>query len=188
MKRYALIGITTVMLIVGIAAACAQTPGFQGSSPEVEGYLNRIRSEQSLGGDDRINPDKVSKPLLAELGDAVMDLMFSTKAQHEFMDIMMGGEGSESLDSIHRWIAYRFLAGGYSPRGYGMMGMMGPGMMGMWGGSWGMMGNPDLPYSSIPFRSPEDVAKDRYANGEISREQYLQMIEDLKKTGNAGTR
>ena len=60
-----------------------------------------------------------------------------------------------------------------------MMGMMGPGMG---GGSWGMMGNPDLLYSSIPFRSPEDVAKERYAKGEISREQYLQIIEDLKKT------
>ena len=45
---------------------------------------------------------------------------------HSWMDRMMGGEGSESLPSAHRWMGYRYLtddsAYGY---GWGRMGMMG---------------------------------------------------------------
>jgi hypothetical protein len=86
------------------------------------------------------------------------------------MDGMMGGEGSQSLASAHRWMGYRYLTDGseYDYRG-GRMGMMGPGMM---GGS---------NYGSIPYNSPEEVLKQRYARGEINREEYLQAIEDVER-------
>ena len=79
------------------------------------------------------------------------------------------GKSSESLSASHRWMAYRYLSEGYGP-GAGMM------------GRWGMMGNPDVPSGSYPYESPEDIDKRRYALGEVSREEYLQMLEDLKES------
>jgi hypothetical protein len=145
-----------------------------------------IRSQLGLGASDRIDPDKVPAPLLEQLGDAVMDTMVPNQTQHEWMDQMMGGEGSTGLAAAHRWMGYRYLTGGYGNGsyyggmmgggyGYGMMG--GPGMM----GGWGLMGNPSVPYGAAPYQSPEDIAKQRYAKGDITREQYMQLLDDLKK-------
>jgi putative membrane protein len=50
------------------------------------------------------------------------------------MDEMMGGEGSEQLDSTHRWMGYQYL------QNNGNLGGFGPGMMSGWGyggGTWG---------------------------------------------------
>ncbi|MCF7947432.1 MAG: SHOCT domain-containing protein [Spirochaetia bacterium] len=73
-------------------------------------------------------------------------------------------------------MGYRYLTDGseYGYRG-GRMGMMGPGMMGR---GWSQNGSAA---QSIPYNSPEEVLKQRYARGEISREEYLQAIEDLKR-------
>jgi len=35
--------------------------------------------------------------------------------------------------------------------------------------------------SKIPSKSAEDILAERYAKGELAREQYMQMKEDLKK-------
>lgn len=88
--------------------------------------------------------------------------------------------------------------------GWGMMGwgMMGPGMMGGWGVAvnpwWGilMMGFWVLilagvglivgwllrqaPSGESASRRPLDILKERYARGEITREQYEQMRRDLE--------
>jgi len=76
---------------------------------------------------------------------------------------------------------YRYLIGGYG-RASGMMGrgMMGPGMMGGGLGRWGMMGNPDVAPENVgAYASPEEIVKRRHATGEISREECLQLMEDL---------
>ena len=60
--------------------------------------------------------------------------------QHELMDKMMGGEGSESLRQAHIFMARRWYCG--DAVGMGMMGMMMGGNVGMGGGVMGsgMMG------------------------------------------------
>ena len=35
--------------------------------------------------------------------------------------------------------------------------------------------------SKIPIKNAEDILAERYAKGELTREQYMQMEEDLKK-------
>lgn len=59
-------------------------------------------------------------------------------------------------------------------------GMIGPGMMARGFGRWGMMGNPDIaPGDMGAGPSPEKNVKRRHARGEISREEYLQLMQDL---------
>ena len=57
-------------------------------------------------------------------------------------------------------------------------------MMGRGGrrGGMGMMGDQDDFFGYPGTESPEDIVKRRYANGEISRSEYRQMLDDLKDT------
>jgi hypothetical protein len=50
----------------------------------------------------QIGPDRARDTLLEELGDALMDDAVPNERQHEFMDQMMGGEGSPSLGAWRR--------------------------------------------------------------------------------------
>ncbi len=89
-------------------------------SPNLMADLSKIRKGEGLKEGASIDPDKVGPALLAELGDDVMDVVIGNKQGHEWMDNMMGGEGSPSLDYMHRLMGYRYLAG--FPIGMGMMG------------------------------------------------------------------
>ena len=178
MKKLSLLLIILVLIfaISGMLWADADN-----HADSVEEILGEIRQELTLGDKERIDPDSVPPELLEELGDAVMAEIHPDPEVHAWMDEMMGGDGSESLASAHRWMGYRYLTGGYG-RGYGMMhrGMMGPGMMERGFGRWGMMGNPNVDSGQIGlYSSPEEIVKRRYAQGEISREEYLQLMEDL---------
>lgn len=163
-----------LVVFVGMSVSADKQPAHDRSINDV---LSEIRRELGLEPNDPINPDMVPPDLLEELGEAVMSVMHPNPVQHEWMDQMMGGEGSSSLAAAHRWMGYRNLAGGYGLQGSG--GMQGWGMMGMMGS--GMMGNPQVPYGQTPYDSPEEILKRRYANGEITREKYLQMLEDIKR-------
>lgn len=135
-------------------------------STSIEEVIHEIRENLGLKTDEQINPEDVPPRLLEKLGEAVMSERHPDQEQHAWMDQMMGGEGSESLASAHRWMGYRYLQGGYGPgRGMGMMG-------------YGMRQSLNIPYAS-----PEEIAKRRYATGEISRKEFLQIIEDLKADG-----
>ena len=76
--------------------------------------ISNIRSELGLKEKDKIDPNKVSDVLLEELGDALMGVMHSDSRQHEWMDNMMGGEGSESLAAMHKSMGYNYLSSNYS--------------------------------------------------------------------------
>ena len=96
--------------------------------------IKEIRKELNLNNNDRIEPEKVPDNLLEELGEAVMNERHPDVREHEWMDDMMGGEGSASLEAMHKAMGYRYLEGyfyngnrkyNYQGRGYGHM-MMGP--------------------------------------------------------------
>lgn len=132
-------------LMVASALLLSAVPVFADTGLEcehgkpLEDVLQEIREKQGLGPDEAIDPRKVNDEELEELGEAVMSIMHPNPRQHEFMDQMMGGEGSESLRRAHINRGYNYLAsqndGKYSwfGRRYrrGMMsnGMMGRGMM-----------------------------------------------------------
>ena len=174
MRNRALV-LAAVLLLIAIVAWA----GTDGHGRDIDDILSDIRASLGLTGDDRIDPEQVPEELLIELGDAVMGSHVGDSEQHEWMDEMMGGEGSESLESAHRWMAYRYLTGGYGT--VGRFGMMGGGMMGgMMMNGWGLMGDPDMMSGGIPFNSPTEILKQRYASGDISREEYQQMLSDIE--------
>lgn len=82
-----------------------------------------------------ISCDKLTEDQLEAIGDYYMELMHPGE-QHEIMDRMMGGEGSESLRQAHINMALRFYCG---QNVGGMMGMMQN--IGGYGMMQGMMGN-----------------------------------------------
>ncbi|MBA7532016.1 hypothetical protein ES705_24242 [subsurface metagenome] len=184
----------------------------------LEDVLQEIRDKQGLGPDEAIDPRKVSDGKLEELGEAVISIMHPDSRQHELMDQMMGGEGSESLKSAHKSMGYNYLAG----QSYGKYGMFGRrGMMGgMMGG--GMMGRGMisgygrnqmmfLPFGGLIMwlliliiigvvvylivrtqrgvsrrnyiasreETPIEIAKKRYAQGKITKEEYETIKQNL---------
>lgn len=74
--------------------------------------------------------DKLTEKQLELIGDYLMEQIHPGES-HELMDKMMGGEGSESLRSMHVAMARRGYCNDTTGMGnYGMMGMMmGKGMM-----------------------------------------------------------
>ena len=206
------------VLVFAFGAAVSLFAGDETHAKSVDQVLGEIRREQGVGSNNLIDPDKVGEEKLEELGEAVMDYRFPDQREHEWMDRMMGGEGSESLDAMHRVMGYRYLAGdrypGWGPRGGGWM--MGPGMMGwmgpgMHGGGWGAGPGWGMGFglggillwllliglivlvvllivrtSRRPSGSGGDggdsaleIAKQRYARGEISKQDYEQIRRDL---------
>ena len=137
--------LNTMLLLVSLVLASAlllfAVPVFANTGHDdehgkvLELALQEIRAKQVVGPDEAIDPRKVSNEELEELGEAVMSIMHPDPRQHELMDRMMGGEGSESLARAHRRMGYNYLASdGYGECGMfnrkGGRGMMGYGMMG----------------------------------------------------------
>ncbi len=75
-----------------------------------------------------ISCDQLTDEQLELMGDYYMEQMHPGEA-HEYMDQMMGGEGSKSLRQVHINMASNIYCGENTSYRYGMMGMMG-GMMG----------------------------------------------------------
>jgi hypothetical protein len=95
-----------VFLTLSVPPLAAQDKEEEKSIPQV---LELIRHEQGVTANRDIVPAKVSDKLLEELGDAVMSTAHPDQEEHEWMDRMMGGEGSESLEAMHRAMGYRYL-------------------------------------------------------------------------------
>jgi uncharacterized membrane protein len=206
-----LLGVYVVALISMGISVYADADAEDAHGKPLEVVLQEIREKYGISPDETINPRKVNDKDLEELGEALMGVMHPDPRQHELMDDMMGGEGSESLASMHRMMGYRYLSGeSYSMMGGGMMNMMDNGMMGGGMMGSGMMGRGLMffPFGGLIMwllivavvgvivylivraqkiggrgsliakeGMPLDIAKKRYARGEISREEY----EDIKQ-------
>ena len=99
-----------ILLLVSSVTVFADTGHDGEHGRHIEDVLQEIRGKQGLGPDDAMDPRKVSNKDLEELGEAVMSIMHPEPEQHEFMDRMMGGEGSESLRRAHIRMGYNYLA------------------------------------------------------------------------------
>ena len=205
MKKLLTLLITLVFIFTIFTSvfADAMTP------KSIDTIMSEIRLGQGVKSNDKINPDKVSPPKLAELGDSVMQAMIGNTAIHDQMDLKLGGDGSASLTAMHTKIGYNYLvgypngmmtlmsAGTMGSNGMGDASAGGGGMMGYlgWGGM--IMGIIVLSLFMIilffiiksltrkPIGSsldtPLDILKKRYANGELTQEEYERMIDHLKK-------
>jgi hypothetical protein len=137
-KRAVMMGVTILLLGLAVVPLAAHDNEQEKSIGQI---LILIRQEQGISTNDRIDPDKVSDKLLEELGDAVMSLAHPNQGQHEWMDQIMGGEGSESLEAMHRAMGYGFLQHrGWEDDSFMNQDNMGPGSRGH-----GMMGDGNGP-------------------------------------------
>lgn len=154
--------------------------------------------------ESNVGCDGLNDEQLEAIGEYIMELTHPGE-EHEMMDGMMGGEGSESLEQAHIQMA-RMRYCGQGMMGSAMMGsgaganqgMMGSGMMGGYG-SWGAFGLIWIAFRLLILlgvialiywlykkatgkstqESPVEILKKRYANGEITKEQFDGMKKDL---------
>ncbi len=134
MKINGLIGFLIVVLLLFSTFALAN--GDHGS--EIEEGRNLIGSKVSC---DDLNDEQ-----LEAIGDYYMEQMHPGE-QHEVMDEMMGGEGSESLGEMHINMARSFYCGEHDMMSSGMMNtMMGRSSTGMMGSSGMMEGKKTYDY------------------------------------------
>ncbi len=102
--------------------------------------------------DSGVSCTKLTNEQLEEIGDYYMEQMHPGEA-HEYMDRMMGGEGSETLKQVHITIAKRIYCNEN-------IGMMGGGMM----AGRGMMGNYyQTPQNNNPYQSNNDSYQDNFS-------------------------
>ena len=118
------------LLTILIVFLLAMPLAFADSSQDFSGAQAIIAQETPC--------ESLSQEQLEQLGDYYMEQIHPGE-QHEAMDAMMGGEGSESLRQMHIAMGYRFYCSGLSNEANQYFGMMGSGYnYGMMGG--GMMG------------------------------------------------
>jgi uncharacterized membrane protein len=126
----------------------------------IDAVLAEIRREQNIEKNESINPDIVGDGLLEHLGEAVMRYMVPNPRQHEWMDEMMGGEGSENLAAMY-WLMGSMMMGVTMGSGTsGWDSMMGYGMMGY--------GHDALA-----------VLNERYVRGEIDGDEHQRIKQEL---------
>ncbi len=173
----------------------------------VEELVADILQEQGVDKIEEIDCSKVEENKLERLGDALMERMHPGES-HQIADQMMGGEGSASLRSMHILMAQRYL-GCEEPGYVGTIGMMGDydgmmsegraygenairkvywpftGMMGIGMGIFWLfiVGLVGLLVKALFFNSGTAKARallaERYARGELSREEYEKMKAQL---------
>ncbi len=112
MKTKIIVGILTLLMIAAIAFANEESFEQAEQLIQQKGTCSELRDEQ-----------------LELIGDYYMEQMHPDQ-QHEFMDEIMGGEGSAQLRQVHINIARMFYCGDRTAMSAGMMNMMmGRGMM-----------------------------------------------------------
>ncbi len=206
MKKILIITLSVMFLLVGTTLWADEDMHVR----SVDVIIAELEQAQGVQSISQIDPNKVSDAQLIELGDAVMGLNIGDDQRHEWMDEMMGGDGSERLNAVHRQYAYNYLQSNGNIGSWGS-GMGGYGMMGGWGRNWGYnsynRGFATRSYADgiliiliiaisatvivVFVRSRKnntsssgeslEILRTRYAEGKISREEYQEKLKDLKK-------
>jgi len=99
--------------------------------------LQGILSSHNAQNIQQLDCEKITDQEWENLGEAVMGEMHPDPTEHEAMDKMMGGEGSESLRQAHVRMGQNYL-GCFTNRG--VMSMMSSGIMDSWGAGSGILG------------------------------------------------
>lgn len=134
------------LVLIIFAFSVSVVGAVDGHSLLVEEALKPILEAQSVGDISKIDCKKISDENLETLGDAAMEKMLGSSEQHEIMDKMMGGEGSDSLKAMHKNIGLRYLGCGNRSNlnnlkyGNPMMGNFGFNNMMGWGWGWPFFG------------------------------------------------
>jgi hypothetical protein len=124
--------------------------------------------ESDFAGAEKLIASNVSCSQLNDsqlglIGDYYMEQLHPGAA-HEYMDQMMGGEGSASLEQMHIAMAERFYctspeeAQNFSSAAFGP-GMMGGNGFGMMGNGFGMMG---YPYAGYQYATGSSGVRNMY--------------------------
>ncbi len=159
MKKVALILPSLIALLICCSSLSAADVNKEtNNNLSLNQALQEIMKAQGVNDVKSIDCSKVTEKQLQVLGDAFMDIMHPDSAEHDFMDRMMGGKDSPTLESMHRIMGARYLGcyGGdesfgmmypfWGGRGYGNgagnYNRRWPPMMYGYGpyGQWGMMG------------------------------------------------
>ena len=95
------------------------------TSTDIDTMMGQMMVNQGVSNVTQLNCGNISDDEFEELGDGVMEKMIGDPELHEQMDMMMGGEGSESLSQMHIAMGKNWLDCD------GFQGMMGANMMPM---------------------------------------------------------
>ena len=173
----------------------------------LEDVLKEVTNSQEIEKRSEIDCEKVTEEQFEKTGEASMSLMHPDEEQHELMDQMMGGEGSESLQAMHIMMGKKYLGCTSGTMNSGMMNMMEGGnnsmmnnMMGQnnWGMGWigwiffililvliitGIIALIkwlfNLTKDEAKSGSALDILKERYAKGEIDKKEFEEKKKDL---------
>ena len=119
------------LLIISILSVPLSSASVMDAPSSVENATAVMMSTQGVSNVKQLNCTKISDKEFEVLGDALMEKMVGSHELHEQMDVMMGGEGSESLAGMHTVMGQNWLGC------HSMQSMMGSNMMPM----MRMMGN-----------------------------------------------
>jgi hypothetical protein len=175
----------------------------------VDSVVAEILSQAQAESLEDVTADEVSAELLEELGDAVMEEYSYGTWQHTMMDYMIGGEDARELADFHRSLGRDYIASGgeipyYGPRRGGGW-MHGYNRYAPVNSAWDRYGySENRWYVYIPYivggillfvvlvvailllkkRKPGhpalNIIQQRFARGEISKEEYDRMIRVIR--------
>ena len=123
MKRIAILFVLCVAAMTPVRAAEQKKLAQENIKP-VSAVMTEIRQAVGVTGDGQIDASRVPDSLLESLGESVMEERLGNRQMHEWMENMMGGEGSASLAAMHRQMGYSSLRGGREGMMPGAMGGM----------------------------------------------------------------
>lgn len=81
----------------------------QQNQKTLDTMVNNLLKSQNVSSVNQLDCQKVSNDQLEKLGDAWMDVVIPNESEHQAMDNMMGGEGSQSLTNAHIGMAENYL-------------------------------------------------------------------------------